>query len=235
MAKNPGRIKPLSEGHLVIKEEAVTRLASHEVVVASGEVTSHAFTLDGVASGTYELSASVADGGRLEVAVRGSVAPRQAIKFIVRITGGGEIAIDRTPKCIGQGAAYSVETVGIIEQNAKIHVSDSVRLSEDSSVALLRSRLVFKDQASGDVRAFMHVSKEAHGVVAKEDLRTLVLGDANRVQCIPELRVETKDCIATHASTIARPQKDQLQYLAAHGFTKSQAEAYIAEAFTRSV
>jgi Fe-S cluster assembly scaffold protein SufB len=235
MAKNPGRIMPLSEVLPVNEPSIASTLTSQELHAAPGEVASHVFTLDDAPSGIYELNVSAARKGRLSITIIGSVAPSAKIEIVMRVSGEGEIAIDRTLKCIAEEAAYTVATVGILEQNAKVHVSDALRVIKDRATVVVRSRLVFKDEASGDVRAYMRIAKASKGITAKEDLRALMLGNGNRVQCIPELRVETKDCTATHASTLARPEARQVQYLAAHGFTKSQAEAYIAEAFTQSV
>lgn len=113
--------------------------------------------------------------------------------------------------------------------NSYIDVGSKIVLQNEGCRGEVISRAVAADKAQIYARGFLqgeHGDTKAH-----LECRGLLLSDEAMIYAIPELIAKAQGAELSHEAAVGKIAEDQIQYLMARGFSKSEAEALIVRGF----
>lgn len=91
-------------------------------------------------------------------------------------------------------------------------------------------RGVFRDRSQFNNEGLIHIKKGAKGSDGFFTSKVLLFDDA-KGRSVPSLEIDENELKAGHASTVGRPDEQQLFYLRSRGLTEKQAEKLIVAGF----
>lgn len=143
---------------------------------------------------------------------------------------GKETHVVWNARLVGEGS--SVHLVGIfLGDNASSVKFDTLVTHEAShTISKTTIRGVFRDRSSFDNDGMIRINK---GAVASDGFfaSKVLLFDNAKGRSVPSLEIDENDLKAGHASTIGRPDEDQLFYLRSKGLTEKEALELIVSGF----
>lgn len=95
-------------------------------------------------------------------------------------------------------------------------------------------RAVFFENSAFSNDGMIHIAKGAHGADGYFTSKVLLFDDA-RGRSVPSLEIDENELKAGHASTIGRPDENQMFYMKARGISEKQAKKLIVEGFFEPV
>lgn len=120
---------------------------------------------------------------------------------------------------------------------------NSLILSHPQATQDIGSRVIFKAENTqaeiiaravtlgGKIVSRGHLQAEAEDVKAHLECRGLVIAAQGTIHAIPELETRYRDVDLSHEAAIGKISKEEIEYLCARGFSKSQAQAVIIRGF----
>ena len=136
-------------------------------------------------------------------------------------------------ECILRGENADARIVGayLIDASHKTQISTL----QHHTVAYTRSTLIMKgllrDSAQAQYHGTVRIEKEAHGSVASQENKNMLLSNSARAISVPSLEVLTHDVQCSHGSAIGRFDNEQLFYAASRGIDEKEAQQLLANAF----
>lgn len=121
------------------------------------------------------------------------------------------------------GIFLGIDTHSVIFNTNVIHKGKNTK-----SRTMLRG--VFLDRSAISNDAMIHIAKGAKGADGYFASKILLFDDA-KGRSVPSLEIDENDLKAGHASTIGRPDEQQLFYLRSRGLTEKQAEQLLITGF----
>lgn len=131
--------------------------------------------------------------------------------------------------CKGVDSRARFNTIIYGMGNSYIDVGSKIVLQNDGSRGEIISRAIATDRAQIYTRGFLqgeHENTKAH-----LECRGLLLSDEAMIYAVPELVAEAQGAELSHEAAVGKIAEEQIQYLMARGFSRSEAEALIVRGF----
>lgn len=147
---------------------------------------------------------------------------------------GDDDHISVRAKLTGEGASLKLVGLFLGTKNATVKFDTDVIHFAPKTKSLTTIRGVFKDRASFDNDGMVRIQKGAKGADGYFASKVLLFGDA-KGRSVPSLEIDENDLKAGHASTIGRPNEEQLLYLRSRGIAEKDAINLIVSGFFQPV
>lgn len=131
------------------------------------------------------------------------------------------------------GDKREVREVIIGKDNQEFDVNVNVSHNSKNTYSRVFIKAVLYDSAKLNFLGNIKINKNASGSDSFLTQKTLVLGENNVVNSIPQLEIENNNVKCSHAVTISRPNKEHIFYLTSRGISKEKAAGLIVEGFLR--
>ncbi len=130
------------------------------------------------------------------------------------------------------GAGSSLQLIGLFlgTNNRTVKFDTDVIHEAPKTKSLTSIRGVFKNKASFDNDGMVRIQNGAAGADGFFSSKVLLFDDA-KGRSVPSLEIDENDLKAGHASTIGRPDEEQLIYLRSRGLTEKEAIDLIVSGF----
>ncbi len=138
--------------------------------------------------------------------------------------------VEVSAKLIGQGSKLHI--VGIFLGNDYKQITFNTKVFHESQNSFSRTiiRGVFRNNASFSNDGLIRIQKGAKGADGYFASKVLLFDDA-KGRSVPSLEIDENELKAGHASTVGRPDENQLLYLRSRGLSEKQAEQLIISGF----
>ncbi|MBS7641114.1 MAG: SufD family Fe-S cluster assembly protein [Candidatus Bathyarchaeia archaeon] len=131
--------------------------------------------------------------------------------------------------CVGKNARVRFNSIVYGLGDSYIDVGSKIVLQNEGCRGEIISRAIARDRAQIYARGFLlseHGDTKAH-----LECRGLLLSNGAMIHAIPELVAKVQGAELTHEAAIGKISEEQVQYLMARGFSRSEAEALIVRGF----
>jgi len=131
--------------------------------------------------------------------------------------------------CGGKDARARFNTIIYGVGDSYIDVGSKIVLQNEDCRGEVISRAIARDRAQIYARGFLvseHGDTRAH-----LECRGLLLSDKAMIHAIPELVAKAQGAELTHEAAVGKISEEQIQYLMARGFSRSEAESLIVRGF----
>lgn len=131
--------------------------------------------------------------------------------------------------CRGVNSRARFNTIIYGMGNSYIDVGSKIVLQNEGCRGEIISRAIATDKAQIYARGFLqgeHGNTKAH-----LECRGLLLSDEATIYAIPELMAKAQGAELSHEAAVGKIAEEQVQYLMARGFSRSEAEALIVRGF----
>lgn len=131
--------------------------------------------------------------------------------------------------CRGVNSRARFNTIIYGTGNSYIDVGSKIVLQNEGCRGEIISRVIATDKAQVYARGFLqgeHSNTKAH-----LECRGLLLSDEATIHAIPELMAKAQGAELSHEAAVGKIAEEQIQYLMARGFSRSEAEALIVRGF----
>lgn len=139
-----------------------------------------------------------------------------------------EVSVD--VELVGEGASLKLVGIFFGTGNSSIIFNTNVIHKAAHTKSLTTIRGVFEDNSIFNNDGMVHIAKGAKGADGYFASKILLFGNA-KGRSVPSLEIDENDLKAGHASTVGKPNKDQLFYLQSRGLSEKQAERLIISGF----
>ena len=135
---------------------------------------------------------------------------------------------------VGEGA--KVTLVGILLGTNSHNAVFNTRVVHEAqnTTSLTTIRGVFKDHASFNNDGMVRITKGAKNADGYFASKILLFDDA-KGRSVPSLEIDENELKAGHASTVGRPDEEQMFYLRSRGLAEKEAEQLIISGFFQPV
>ncbi|MBI4079305.1 MAG: SufD family Fe-S cluster assembly protein [Candidatus Levybacteria bacterium] len=139
-----------------------------------------------------------------------------------------EVVIDA--RLVGEGARLSI--IGIFVGADQKHITFNTNIVHEAKNTYSRTTLrgVFKDHSVFSNDGLVRINKGAKGADGFFDSKVLLFDDA-KGRSVPSLEIDENELKAGHASTVGRPDAEQIFYLRSRGLSEEEAEKLIVSGF----
>jgi len=131
--------------------------------------------------------------------------------------------------CKGVNSRARFNTIVYGSGNSYIDIGSKIVLQNEGSRGEIISRAIATDKAQIYARGFLQ--GEHGGTRAHLECRGLLLSDEAMIYAVPELVSKSSGTELSHEAAIGKISEEQVQYLMARGFSKSEAESLIVRGF----
>lgn len=147
---------------------------------------------------------------------------------------GDEIDVSYKVDLIEEGS--SVHLVGLFLGTGSKSITFNSDIVHNAPKTISRTTLrgVFLDKASINNDAMIRINKGAKGADGYFASKILLFDDA-KGRSVPSLEIDENELKAGHASTIGRPDAEQLFYMQSRGMSEKEAEKLIITGFFEPV
>jgi len=131
--------------------------------------------------------------------------------------------------CKGRDARARFNTIIYGVGGSYIDVGSKIALQNEGCRGEVISRVIAADRAQIYARGFLqgeHSNTKAH-----LECRGLILSDDAVIHAVPELMAKAQSTELSHEAAVGKISEEQIQYLMARGFSRSEAEALIVRGF----
>lgn len=134
----------------------------------------------------------------------------------------------------GDGARLHIVGLFLGTGNNSITFNTNVVHQAKNTKSLTTIRGVFKDRSSFNNDGMVRIAKGAKGADGYFASKILLFDDA-KGRSVPSLEIDENELKAGHASTVGRPDEEQIFYLRSRGLTEKEAESLIISGFFKPV
>jgi Fe-S cluster assembly scaffold protein SufB len=131
--------------------------------------------------------------------------------------------------CKGVNSRARFNTIVYGSGNSYIDIGSKIVLQNEGSRGEIISRAIATDKTQIYARGFLQ--GEHGGTRAHLECRGLLLSDEAMIYAVPELVSKSSGTELSHEAAIGKISEEQVQYLMARGFSKSEAESLIVRGF----
>lgn len=143
---------------------------------------------------------------------------------------GKEEEILLNARLVGEGARLAIVGLFLGDHNNKIIFNTNVVHEAKNTLSRTTLRGVFKNHSVFSNDGLVRINKGAKGADGFFDSKVLLFDEA-KGRSVPSLEIDENELKAGHASTVGRPDAEQLFYLRSRGLTEKQAEELIISGF----
>jgi Fe-S cluster assembly scaffold protein SufB len=131
----------------------------------------------------------------------------------------------------GQGAQATIAGAYSMHQSHKVQINTMQHHQAAHTRSTLVMRGVLRDSAHAQYHGLIRVDKDAHGSVASQENKNMLLSNNARAVSVPSLEVLTNDVQCFHGSATGRCDDEQLFYCATRGIDEKTAQQLLMHAF----
>lgn len=131
---------------------------------------------------------------------------------------------------IGENASLTIIGVFLGNKNSSVTFNTNVIHKSPKTKSITYIRGVFLDRSTFSNDGMVHITKGAKGADGYFASKILLFDDA-KGRSVPSLEIDENDLKAGHASTVGRPDENQMFYLRSRGLTEKDAEKLIVSGF----
>lgn len=143
-----------------------------------------------------------------------------------------EVTIDA--RLMGNGARLKIVGIFFGSDNSSVVFNTNVVHEAPNTKSLTTIRGVFKGHASFNNDGLVRINKGAKNADGYFASKILLFDDA-KGRSVPSLEIDENELKAGHASTIGRPDEEQLFYLRSRGLSEKEAEELIVTGFFKPI
>src|SRR3989338_2425004 len=143
---------------------------------------------------------------------------------------GSESEINFDAELIGEGANLTIIGIFIGKNSDSVIFNTNVIHKAPKTKSMTHIRGVFYDKSIFNNDGMVHIAKGAKGADGYFASKILLFDDA-KGRSVPSLEIDENDLKAGHASTVGRPDENQLFYLRSRGLSEKDAEQLIVTGF----
>lgn len=143
---------------------------------------------------------------------------------------GEESEIHVTARLVGDNSSLKIVAIFFGTVNNSVVFNTDVIHQGRNTKSLTFVRAVFKDTASFNNDGMIRIEKGAKNANGYFNSKVLLFDDA-KGRSVPSLEIDENEVKAGHASTIGRPDENQLFYLQSRGLTEREAQELIISGF----
>ncbi|GDX61747.1 hypothetical protein LBMAG33_0570 [Candidatus Levyibacteriota bacterium] len=143
---------------------------------------------------------------------------------------GEEKEVNVKIRLVGKGASFHMVGLFLGTGSSKIVFNTDVTHEGENTKSMTTIRGVFKNNSSIDNDGMVRIQNGARGSDGFFSSKIILFDDA-KGRSVPSLEIDENDLKAGHASTIGRPNEDQIFYMRSRGLTEKQAEELIISGF----
>lgn len=133
-------------------------------------------------------------------------------------------------RLVGEGASVKIVGIFLGTGNNSIIFNTNVVHEAKNTTSLTTLRGVFKNNSTFDNAGMVKINKGAKGADGFFASRVLLFDNA-KGRSVPSLEIDENELKAGHASTVGRPDEEQLFYLRSRGLAEEEAESLIISGF----
>lgn len=135
-----------------------------------------------------------------------------------------------TARLVGEGASLTIVGIFYGMGNKSVVFNTNVTHEAPKTKSLTTMRGVFKERASFTNDGMVRINRGAKGADGYFASKVLLFDDA-KGRSVPSLEIDENELKAGHASTIGRPDAEQLFYLRSRGLSEKEAEELLITGF----
>ncbi len=143
---------------------------------------------------------------------------------------GEEQEINVHADLVGEGANLTIVGIFIGKNSGSVIFDTDVVHKASKTKSLTHIRGVFMDHSSFNNEGMVRINKGAKGADGYFASKILLFDDA-KGRSVPSLEIDENDLKAGHASTVGRPDQEQIFYLRSRGLSEKEAEKLIVSGF----
>ncbi len=143
---------------------------------------------------------------------------------------GDETEVLISVKLLGNNSTAKIVGLFYGTGNSSIVFNTHVTHKGQRTKSLTTIRGVFKNHATFNNDGMIHIAKGAKGADGYFASKILLFDDS-KGRSVPSLEIDENDLKAGHASTIGRPDENQMFYLRSRGLSEQEAEKLIIRGF----
>lgn len=155
-------------------------------------------------------------------------------KFLYPEVQTGEDEIIVHVNLVGEGAVLNLVGIFLGAAFSSVVFNTHVVHKAPHTKSLTTIRGVFKDKSSFSNDGMVRITKGAKGADGYFASKVLLFDDA-KGRSVPSLEIDENDLKAGHASTVGRPDENQLFYLRSRGLSEKEAETLIISGFFQQI
>lgn len=143
--------------------------------------------------------------------------------------GGGTVKSEADFLLDGQGADLNAKGMyfGSGDQHRDLRVTAVHQVPHTTSNTLYKGAV--RDRSHTVFQGLIEVKPEAKGTDANLSNKNLILTDGARADSLPQLKIDNNDVKCAHGSSTGKVNEEEVYYLTARGFDRSEARLLIAE------
>ncbi len=145
-------------------------------------------------------------------------------------TNGSEKEVFIDAHLVGEGARLQIVGIFLGTDNSSIIFNTNVVHEAPNTKSVTTLRGVFRNNAAFTNDGMVRINKGAKGADGFFRSKILLFDNA-KGRSVPSLEIDENDLKAGHASTVGRPDENQLFYLRSRGLTEKEAEQLIVTGF----
>ncbi len=143
---------------------------------------------------------------------------------------GRDNEVSLNARLIGEGASLKIVGIFFGSDHHSVIFNTNVEHAAKNTKSLTTIRGVFRDNSSINNDGMVRINKGAKNADGYFASKILLFDDA-KGRSVPSLEIDENELKAGHASTIGRPDENQLFYLRSRGLTEKQASELIVTGF----
>lgn len=134
----------------------------------------------------------------------------------------------------GEGAVLNLVGIFLGTGSSSVVFNTNVIHKAPHTKSCTNIRGVFLDTSSFNNDGMVHIAKGAKGADGYFASKVLLFDDS-KGRSVPSLEIDENDLKAGHASTVGRPDENQLFYLRSRGLSEKEAERLIISGFFQPI
>ena len=143
---------------------------------------------------------------------------------------GSENEISVDARLVGDGARLQIVGIFLGTDEKSVVFNTNVVHQAPNTKSLTTIRGVFRNKSAFNNDGMVRINKGAKGADGFFASKILLFDDA-KGRSVPSLEIDENDLKAGHASTVGRPDENQLFYLRSRGLSEKDAEKLIISGF----
>lgn len=155
---------------------------------------------------------------------------QEKIVPLIWINNSKEKEIELYAELVGENSSLTIIGIFLGNKNSSVTFNTNVIHKALHTKSLTHIRGVFSGHSVFSNDGMVHIAKGAKGADGYFASKILLFNDA-KGKSVPSLEIDENDLKAGHASTVGRPDENQMFYLRSRGLSEKEAEKLVISGF----
>lgn len=160
-----------------------------------------------------------------------SVGENAKLDWSIGSFSDGNVVAEMNAELVGRHAQATINNGAITSGKQTQGMNTRVTNFAPHSIGKISQRGVILDQSRLVFNGIGKIIHGAHGTIAQQENRVLMLSDQASGDANPILLIDENDVVAGHAASVGRLDKKQLYYLMSRGLPKEAAKKLVVRGF----